>query len=371
QDDSTKNSDQGVPHAENCDALTDQPLFDGSLSDQICAADATVASAKFPSPDIPIGERLRQARQSLGLSKSDVASRLKLMNSYVEAIEAGTVEDLPAATFARGFVRSYASLVKIDEDAAVADFNLLIGKHGQMASQPFVVPEPMLDSRLPGHKAIFAGLALMLMSYTGWQFVAVPAKAPLASLPIDLVAASDFSDTPIETASAARQPEARFVRTSASPSSPSLDQPSGKPKVFGANAARIERSSAADDQVSDDVEVAIAEPVATDKSLASPASRSTVSPYLVDGAILAAAQPSLTLSHAYPTAGSGRMASSGTGYTEWVAEPLLEDFATLFVPEGGMQGEPQVATQAVEALPTSPEPAAYEQETVAVAKVGG
>ena len=62
------------------------------------------------------GERLRLAREQLGLSQQTVAERLCLKVSTVRNIEENnTPEDL-ASTFLRGYIRSYARLVHIPEE---------------------------------------------------------------------------------------------------------------------------------------------------------------------------------------------------------------------------------------------------------------
>ena len=62
------------------------------------------------------GERLRLAREQMGLSQQAVAERLCLKVSTVRNIEENnTPEDL-ASTFLRGYIRSYARLVRIPEE---------------------------------------------------------------------------------------------------------------------------------------------------------------------------------------------------------------------------------------------------------------
>ncbi|VTP65932.1 Cytoskeleton protein rodZ [Serratia rubidaea] len=62
------------------------------------------------------GERLRQAREQLGLSQQAVAERLCLKMSTVRDIEADNLSDDLASTFVRGYIRSYAKLVHVPED---------------------------------------------------------------------------------------------------------------------------------------------------------------------------------------------------------------------------------------------------------------
>lgn len=62
------------------------------------------------------GERLRLAREQLGLSQQVVAERLCLKVSTVRDIEEDNAPVELAATFLRGYIRSYARLVHIPEE---------------------------------------------------------------------------------------------------------------------------------------------------------------------------------------------------------------------------------------------------------------
>lgn len=62
------------------------------------------------------GERLRQAREKLGLSQQVVAERLCLKLSTVRDLEDDRAQADLASTFLRGYIRSYAKLVHIPEE---------------------------------------------------------------------------------------------------------------------------------------------------------------------------------------------------------------------------------------------------------------
>lgn len=74
---------------------------------------------KGGSPLASIGQKLRQAREAKGLTLHDVQQETKIRERYLEAIEADLPEELPAAVYVRGFIRSYARLVGLDPDEAV------------------------------------------------------------------------------------------------------------------------------------------------------------------------------------------------------------------------------------------------------------
>ncbi|WKX25707.1 cytoskeleton protein RodZ [Tatumella ptyseos] len=61
------------------------------------------------------GERLRQAREAKGLTQQNVADRLCLKLSTVRDIEDDKAPAELAATFLRGYIRSYARLVQVPE----------------------------------------------------------------------------------------------------------------------------------------------------------------------------------------------------------------------------------------------------------------
>ena len=62
------------------------------------------------------GERLRQAREQMGLSQQAVAERLCLKVSTVKEIEEDKANPNLASTFLRGYIRSYARLVHVSEE---------------------------------------------------------------------------------------------------------------------------------------------------------------------------------------------------------------------------------------------------------------
>lgn len=83
---------------------------------------APAADEGTPEPPRGPGPTLRQARRAAGLDVADVAEMLNLRDGVVQAIEEDRFQDLPPRTFARGYVRAYASLLNVNADDAVASF---------------------------------------------------------------------------------------------------------------------------------------------------------------------------------------------------------------------------------------------------------
>lgn len=71
------------------------------------------------------GDMLRQAREKLGYSQKDIASRLRLKISVINNIEDNIFEESQVATFTRGYVSSYAKYVGLNEKEILAKLDQL------------------------------------------------------------------------------------------------------------------------------------------------------------------------------------------------------------------------------------------------------
>ena len=60
------------------------------------------------------GERLRAAREALGLSVDDVATSTRIPTRHLTSLETGDFSKLPAPTYSVGFAKSYAGAVGLD-----------------------------------------------------------------------------------------------------------------------------------------------------------------------------------------------------------------------------------------------------------------
>ena len=76
-----------------------------------------------------VGEILKQAREAQGLSLEQVASQTKIQEPFIRALEEGHFEALPERVFAKGFVRTYARSLGMDEDDAVRRFSESSGSY--------------------------------------------------------------------------------------------------------------------------------------------------------------------------------------------------------------------------------------------------
>lgn len=82
--------------------------------------DDAVAGASADQ-SITVGTQLRAAREAARLTLDEVAQSLKFSPRQIELLEADDYAALPGSTIVRGFVRSYARLLRVDADQLLRD----------------------------------------------------------------------------------------------------------------------------------------------------------------------------------------------------------------------------------------------------------
>lgn len=70
-----------------------------------------------------IGEKLKEARESIGVSIEEVAEDLKLRPTQIENIEAGNSEAFKDIFSLKYFIRDYAKYLGLDKEDLVDEFN--------------------------------------------------------------------------------------------------------------------------------------------------------------------------------------------------------------------------------------------------------
>ncbi|MEW6514403.1 MAG: helix-turn-helix domain-containing protein [Pseudomonadota bacterium] len=152
------------------------------------AMDAVAATMPSPARQYEsVGRQLRVAREAAQLSLDEVANSLKFSPRQIEALEADNYDALPGATIVRGFVRSYARLLRLDADDLLRQLEPVIpsmpaevrppGNMG-IASQPRGVRElsPLVTVAL----VLLLAAAMLVL----WHFFgpAVPQTLPPAAV---------------------------------------------------------------------------------------------------------------------------------------------------------------------------------------------
>lgn len=92
-----------------------------------------------------VGELLKAERERRQLSLHEIGLSLKINPKILSAIEEGDLTQLPAKTFLRGFVRSYAQYLRLNVDEVVNLFHEEMGstRPEQPAPKKEDVPEPI------------------------------------------------------------------------------------------------------------------------------------------------------------------------------------------------------------------------------------
>jgi cytoskeletal protein RodZ len=117
-----------------------------------------------------LGEKLKQAREARGVSISEIAEQTRISSHYLEAIESDDYRTLPGGIFNKGFVKSYAKYVGVDEQEALQDYAKIVNEQSLNQPEPEMRvhrPEVLTDSSrgsmLP--TLIFAAVILGLMTW--------------------------------------------------------------------------------------------------------------------------------------------------------------------------------------------------------------
>ena len=142
---------------------------------------------------VSVGEQLRAAREKQGLLVSQVAEWTKLRADHVRALESGDYDVFAAPVYVRGFVRSYAMLLKLDVAGVLAELETELGQSQRLQkSTNLTKPRPgtldvlmlQLSKVNWGITCLVVGCALALylsiVGYRAWR--TYKSTDPLAGL---------------------------------------------------------------------------------------------------------------------------------------------------------------------------------------------
>lgn len=132
---------------------------------------------------LTLGEKLRQAREERGISINEVAEQTRISPHYLDLIENDDYRTLPGGIFNKGFVKSYAKYVGIDEQEALQDYaKLLASQNNDASDEPKTYrPEVLTDDRTSSSMLptiIFAIIILGLMTWGILELVKYIQKNP-------------------------------------------------------------------------------------------------------------------------------------------------------------------------------------------------
>jgi cytoskeleton protein RodZ len=122
------------------------------------------------------GALLAVGRRNKGLSVQDVAARLCLSVSSIEALETDDYTSLPEATFIRGYIKSYAKIVKLDSDLVLSFFS--VSGDGNSSFPKMIVGRSASLSKIGmGRSKLFIILiSIAMIAYIIWYFQHEPSE---------------------------------------------------------------------------------------------------------------------------------------------------------------------------------------------------
>ncbi len=156
---------------------------------------------------VPLGERLRAAREAKGMSLDDIAGRTRIPIRHLQNIEIEEWDALPAVTYAVGFARNYADAVGLDGAAIAAELRERIG--GPRRRAPVAdYYEPADPARVPPRSMIVVVLILIVVligGYALWRSTLEdePASIPVLEVPPEAAPARAPAAAPVGPQAAA------------------------------------------------------------------------------------------------------------------------------------------------------------------------
>ncbi len=181
-----------------------------------------------------VGAELAQAREAQGLALADVAQQLKFATRQIEALEQERFGALPGPTIARGMLRNYARLLKLDPEA-------LLGRLGDRLDAPdsdklaarFSQPVPFSDNARRS-TLVYAGVSILILGAVGAVAYEWHQERNAKRQPAFVAAAK----APLEPPRAAAPPPTPAPpKTAAPPSAPRTAAQTGKATAKVAEAA--------------------------------------------------------------------------------------------------------------------------------------
>lgn len=125
-----------------------------------------------------LGQMLRDARESKGISLAEAEEATKIRRKYLQALEGADYSALPPSIYARGFLRNYAAYLGLNAEEALAAFHNGAQAHRE-PREPHIISEPLASgSRINWELA--AGVLMLAAVGILLVFVYQQYVAPLA-----------------------------------------------------------------------------------------------------------------------------------------------------------------------------------------------
>lgn len=138
-----------------------------------------------------VGEYLKKEREKAGISIDDASEKLKIKKSYLKNLEEGSYDKLPPSVYVKGFIRSYANLLKLDQKKLVDLYNR------EIIIDDKIKKETNGEIKKQNRKKIFAALSCFIPAITSKSITVFFSLAILFLIGCYLwYQVSSFSSTP-------------------------------------------------------------------------------------------------------------------------------------------------------------------------------
>lgn len=141
-----------------------------------------------------VAEQLRAAREAKNLTVTQVAETTKIRGDHIRALEEGNYDVFVAPVYIRGFIRTYATLLKLDVPKIMSEVDGELHRTEKFSEAPALSSQPkgLLDfvmlqlSKVDWRKGalLLGAMAVVgLVVFGFWVRRQVQARDPLAKVP--------------------------------------------------------------------------------------------------------------------------------------------------------------------------------------------
>jgi len=122
------------------------------------------------------GDQLRRAREERGVSFEAICEATKVPAKHIRALETGALTDLPGGVFRRGFLRSYLSVLGLEEGVWMRRFEESCRESGTSDPEGMewvtfaenVKNSRAVMGRTTGMKRAGIGVLILVLALVGW-----------------------------------------------------------------------------------------------------------------------------------------------------------------------------------------------------------
>jgi cytoskeleton protein RodZ len=118
-------------------------------------------------PSKPFGEHLKREREMRGVTLEEISAATRIAPRFLAALESEQWELLPGGVFNRGFIRSVARYLGLDEDSLVAEYAL----ETRGRSDPGVVADPPEEPERNWARVFVVVVLVLVVLAGGWAAI--------------------------------------------------------------------------------------------------------------------------------------------------------------------------------------------------------